>query len=67
MGAFWGVRVDVLKILFGWDMTLRQCVIGFDVSRPRNVVLFLKGREFQYLLTPWSRVLFEKRTSKLCS
>jgi hypothetical protein len=29
MGVFWGFHVDILKIQFAWDVTLRQWVIGF--------------------------------------
>ena len=41
------------------SITLRYTHIAFHISKIPNLLT--------YLLTPWSRVLLEKLTSKLCS
>jgi hypothetical protein len=42
---------------------------GYKMSHHTTRLLFIGGKYFKniYLLTPWSRVLLEKLTSKLCS
>jgi len=63
----------VTHLISGWvgpigGLDLRQPVIVFsEICAFMLLVLNHCTWKFTYLLTPWSRVLLEKLTSKLCS